>query len=309
MPFRNIFLSAGHTKLAIVALIFANIIWGASFPIYKWAIEVVPPFIFIFLRFFIGAFIILPFILKDYKIRKSDLIYLILLGIIGVSIQIPLLIFGLQLSPSINAPIIISSGPILLMIAAIFFLNEKIRKKVIAGTLISLLGVLLIILRPVIENGFSGSVMGNLFFFLATICSVIQVLILRKVSTFNNPLTITFWSFLIGCVPLSFFAFKELETFNLSLIGTQGILGLIYGIVFAAAIAHILLTYAIKYIKASEIGVFTYIDPIATILVAVPLLNEIITPSYAFAALLVFAGIYVAEGKINFHPFYLLKRN
>lgn len=309
MNLGNFLIPENNTKLAVIALIIANIIWGAAFPIYKWTLEVIPPFIFIFLRFFLGAIVLLPFILKDYKIRKEDLIMLLLLSFVGISLQIPLLFLGLQLSPSINAPIIISSGPIILIIASFLFLNEKIRRKVIAGTLISLFGVLLIILRPVLENGFSGSILGNLLFFLATICSVIQVLILKKISVFNNPIAITFWSFLIGCIPLSFFAFRELEVFDFSSIGMQGIFGIIYGVIFAAAIAHVFLTYAVKYIKASEIGIFTYVDPVVTILVAVPLLNEVITPSYALAALLVFSGIYIAEGRIHYHPFHLLKRS
>ena len=106
----------GKIRLAVLALILANIIWGASFPIYKWSLEIIPPFSFAFFRFFIGALIILPLVLKSLKIEKEDIPKLILVSIVSVTIQIPLLFFGLKLSPSINAPIIISSGPIFLII-------------------------------------------------------------------------------------------------------------------------------------------------------------------------------------------------
>ncbi len=295
-------------KLAILALIAANIIWGAAFPIYKWTIEVIPSFIFIFLRFFLGALILLPFVFKDYKIRKGDITRVALLGLVGISIQIPLLFLGLELSPSINAPIIISSGPIILIIASFLFLNEKIKKKVVIGTIVSLIGVLLIILRPVIEHGFTGSILGNLFFFLATICGVAQALIMKKVSQNNSPLAITFWSFLIGSIYLGILAYNQIQTFDFTSIGLQGLFGLIYGVVFAAVIAHVFLAYAIKYVKASEAGIFAYVDPVATVLVAVPLLGEVITPIYIVASILIFGGIFIAEKRLNYHPVQLLRK-
>src|SRR3989344_8752793 len=158
--------SLSRIQLAIIALIFANIIWGAAFPIYKWTLEIVPPFIFTFIRFFGGALIVLPFVYKSLRIQRSDIPKLILVSLIGISVQIPLLFFGLKLSPSINAPIIIASAPIILIISSVIFLNEKLRAKVLLGTLISLLGVLAIILRPLIESGgLTGSVLGNFLLF------------------------------------------------------------------------------------------------------------------------------------------------
>ena len=298
----------GKIRLAVLALILANIIWGASFPIYKWSLEVIPPFSFAFFRFFIGAIIIFPFVIKFLRVAKEDITKLILVAIISVTVQIPLLFFGLNLSPSINAPIIISSGPIFLIIASVIFLKEKLKLKVLLGTLISLFGVLAIILRPFIEGGFSQEgILGNFLIFLATLCGVIQAIILKEITVNNKPLTITFWMFLIGSIPLLPAVLWESQTFNLLEINTQGAIGLIYGIVLAAVIAHYFLAFGIKYIKASEVGIFTYVDPIATLIIAVPLLHEAITFPYLVGAALVFLGIFIAEGRVHYHPVHKLK--
>lgn len=290
--------------LAILALMLANIIWGAAFPIYKWSLEVLPLFSFVFLRFFIGALIILPFIYKDLKVKKENWNLLILLALVSVTFQIPLLFMGLQLSPSINAPIIIASGPIFLMIASVIFLNERLRSKLLAGMMISLIGIMAIILRPLIESGgIGGGLLGNLLIFLATLCSVAQAVILKKLMANNKPLVITFWMFLIGSLPLVPAFLVEQTQYNmLAHMNIQGWVGLVYGIIFAAVMAHALLAFGIKYIKASDVGIFSYVDPIATIIVAVPLLNEVITPAYIVGAMLVFLGIFVAEGRLPYHP-------
>ena len=84
-------------------------------------------------------------------------------------------------------------------------------------------------------------------------------------------------------------------------------LGISFGVLFASLIAHLLFTFGIKFIKTSEIGIFAYVDPIATAIVAIHLLGETITFYYLLGAILVFAGIFIAEKRIHYHPLHLLK--
>lgn len=308
MPFRN-YLPSNKRKLAIIALILANIIWGASLPIYKWTLEQVQPFTFAFLRFFISFLILLPFVKNNFEFEKKDIPKLIFASIVSITIQIPLLFFGLQLAPSINAPIIISAGPILLLGSSVIFLKEKISPKLLAGTLISLFGVMILMFNPALESGFSGAVLGNFFIFLATICSVIQALVIKKIVERNGALITVFLTFLIGSLTLMLPALLEYNSSGLFLINIKFLIGIFYAVILSSILAHYFLFFGLKNIKVSETGVFTYVDPIATILVAIPLLHEVITESYLIATVLVFLGIYIAEGRIHYHPFHLLKKS
>jgi drug/metabolite transporter (DMT)-like permease len=294
----------GAIKTAVLFLILANVIWGAAFPVYKWALEDLPPFTFTFLRFFLGALIILPFVINDIKVAREDYRNIFLLALFSISIQIPLLFFGLKLAPSINAPIIVSLAPIILIFASVIFLKEKLRAKVVAGTLISLLGIVAIVIVPLLDSGFAGNFLGNFLIFLATICSVVEAILLKKLVVRNSPIIVIFWTFLIGSLPLIPFVVKESQTFNLLRdLTLPGLVGLIYGIYFAGIFAHFLYTYGMKYIKASEVGIFNYVDPLATIAIAIPLLGEKLTPAYLVGSLLVFLGIYIAQGRLHYHPF------
>lgn len=309
MPLINSSLFADKRRLAIIALILANIIWGASLPIYKWTLENIHPFTFAFLRFFLSLFILFPFVVGKFKFEKKDIPKLIFGAIISITVQIPLLFFGLQLAPSINAPIIISAGPILLLGSSVIFLKEKVSKKLLAGTTISLLGVFLLMFNPAIESGIGGGVLGNFLIFLATICSVIQALILKKILERNGDLITIFLTFFVGSLALFPLAILEYNSVGLFTIDLKAILGILFAVIFASVLAHYFFFYGLKKVKASETGIFTYVDPIATILVAIPLLHEVITESYLIAAVLVFLGIYIAEGRIHYHPFNLLRRS
>ncbi len=300
----------GKVQISILALIIANVIWGASFPIYKWALDDIPSLTFVFLRFYIAAIVLLPFVYKDLKIQREDWWDLFLLSFVGITVSISLLILGLKLSSSINAPIIMSSGPVFLIIGSLFYLKEKLKRKVVLGTLVSLIGVLLIVILPVFKEGFDGSVLGNLFLVGAAITSVVHALLLKKIMPKYKPLVVAFWQFLIGSLPLLPFFFIELnQTHWTSDINFKIIIGIFFGSILATAIAHSIYAYGIKFIKASEVGVFTYVDPVATIIVAVPLLHEEITPLYIVGAAFVFLGIFIAEGRLHYHPLHRLRNN
>lgn len=294
-------------KLAILALITANIIWGAAFPIYKLTLTNIPPFTFVFLRFFLSAIILLPFVYKNLKIKVKDLITLFLLSFAGITLTISFLNFGLTLSSSINAPIIISASPIILIIGSFFYLKEKLKTKVLIGTLISFSGVLVVVLIPFFERGISGTITGNLFLVFAAIFSVIHALLLKKVLPKYNTLTIVFWSFLIGSIPLLPLIINEYnQTHWVNNLTLPVLAGIAFAVILATVVGHSLYAYGMKYIAANEVGIFSYIDPIATILVAIPLLHETISTPYIIGSILVFLGIIVAEKRLNYHPLHKL---
>ena len=290
-------------QLAISALIISNIIWGAAFPIYKWALEDIEPFTFTFLRFFIAALIILPFVANNLKIQKEDYVRMGAIALSGVSLSVSFWLLGLQSTISINAPIIGSTGPIFLLLFASFFLHEKLKSKTIIGTVISLMGIIFIVLRPALDAANSGSIVGNLFFLLATLLVITHALLIKKIANKYNLLSITFWTFLIGSLSLMPLALYETYIHgSLIELSIPGISGLIYATIFSSVIAYSLLAYGLKYIQASEVGVFSYIDPIIAAIIAMPLLGEEITSTYLIGSLLVFLGIYIAEGKYKIHP-------
>lgn len=297
-------------QLAVLALIITNIIWGAASPIFKWSLTEIQPFTFGFLRFAIAALILLPFTRKNLKIDKSDWPALLFISVIGLAFHIAYYYIGLTLSSSINVPIIASAAPIFIILGSTVFLHEKLKPKFIHGSLISLLGVILIVLRPIIENGLDNSVIGNILFIVSMGLTVFYTLMLKEISPKYNPITLTFWIFTIGSLSLLPFVFfeagKNAPLVNLDI---KSIIGIIFGAVFCSTIAYSLQTYALKYITANEVGLFSYLDPIIAIVIAQPLLGETLTQTFILGSALIFLGIFISEGRLHYHPIRLLKPN
>lgn len=296
-------MSLSKHQQAILALILANIIWGAASPIFKWALTNIEPFTLAFLRFSLAALILFPFALGNLRVKREDWGKLILLSLAGITFNISFFFFGLRLSPSINAPIIATAGPIFLLAGCLFVLKERLKLKVISGTSLGFLGVILIILRPLFEDGLNLAVLGNLFFVAATLGSVTHTIFTKEIIAKYTPVTITFWSFLIGAATFLPFFFWEVGKFGfLSNLATPGLSGIIFGVFFSSTVAYFAYHWAIKNLLAQEVGVFAYLDPMVALLIAIPLLGEIPTPTYLLGAILVFLGIFIAEGRLPYHP-------
>ena len=146
-------------NLPILALIVANIIWGAASPIFKYSLENNSPFTLAFLRFLMASCLLYPFIHKKLKMSDLKNKWLWLFSLCATTFNISFFFLALQRTVSINAPIIGSAGPIFILIGSIIWLKEKPKIQVILGLILSLIGILFIILEPILNHGVAMEIM------------------------------------------------------------------------------------------------------------------------------------------------------
>lgn len=299
---------SNHHK-AIIALIIANIIWGAAAPVFKWSLENIQPFTLAFLRYFLAALLLAPLVLKNLAIDRKDWLTLFILSFFGITINISLFFLGVRLTSSINVPIIGASAPIFIILSSILFLQERPKTKVVAGAMLSLAGIATVIIRPLLEQGVSGSITGNLLILGAVFGAVVHTTLLRKIAKKYSPVAITFWSFIIGALTfLPMFVTENQDQLFLATLNHQGVVGIIFGAVLSSALAYCCYNFALKNIVANEVGIFFYLDPVVAVVIAMPLLGEVVTVPFLIGSILVFAGLFIAEGHFPYHPVHKLRR-
>lgn len=293
-----------NSRKAILALIVANVIWGAASPIFKWSLENIQPFTLAFLRFSISSLILLPFAFNSLDIQKKDLLKLICLSIAGISLNIPLFFIGLKYTASINAPIIASAAPIFIILISIPIFREKLKLKKMFGAIVGLIGVCFLFLKPIMENGLDSNSVGNIFLIAATLSGIVHVILTKEMIEKYKANTMIFYSFLIGAITfLPLFVYENYKTSFITNLNIQGLTGILFGIFLSSIVGYYLFYWAIKKLPASEVSLFAYIDPVIAIVIAMPLLGEIPTLTYIFGASLVFLGIYIAEGHLPYQHY------
>jgi len=292
---------------AFLALIVANIIWGAAAPIFKLSLQNIPPFTLAFWRFFLGALILLPFAWKKMNLKldcRKDTILLFLYGFLGITVNILFFFWGLELTYSINSPVISSAQPILTLIFAMLFLEEKFIPKKFIGMILGTAGILVIILEPILAGGVGGSIIGNIFLVIATVAAVGQTIAGKKIINKYDPWAFTVWAFVIGAasfLPLAVFEFVKNPHLYAAL-DWRGYMGVAWGAIFSSAAGYGLFAWGLSKISATDASIFSYVDPIAGTILGFFLLHEPITPLFITGAAFIFAGIFIAEGRIHYHP-------
>lgn len=295
----------------VLALIIANVIWGAASPIFKYSLENIPPFTLAFIRFFFASLIFIPLTLNKWqKLSIKQWCEIVLVGFFGITVNIAFFFLGIKTTQSINAPIIASAAPILIYFLSIIFLKERSKIKVVIGMFIGLIGILMIIVSPVLlegKNYVMGEVSGNILILIATLGTVFQTLIGRDVLKRVNAYQVSLITFFFGALTFLPFSLNEMHHWSLTQLNAHGWLGIVFGVFFSSALAYWLFYYGVSKISAQEAGLFNYVDPVTAVLVAIPLLGEVPNGLYFLGSLLIFGGIYIAERRIHWHPFHKLK--
>ena len=259
--------------IAIIALVIAQIFWGASYLMSDFALQVFPAATLVTMRISIAAVVlgIAGLVLGHLqKIEFKDWKYFLL-----ASFSEPFIYFLCEaeslshVSPTI-ASVMLSFIPLLTPIFAFFFLREKVTVMNVLGIVISVVGVLMIIL----DGGkLSADILGILLLFIAVLASIVYTLVLRKIPEKYNTLTVVFYMF---CTSLLFFVPTMLVR-DLALVKsidwnteiTWNAFGAIVGLALSAScIAFLFFSYGVRAIGPTRANVFNNIQPGVTAILA-----------------------------------------
>ena len=253
--------------------------WAGNFLVARMFNEVIPPFQMSFWRWFIALLIILPFtvraVLENMPAIRRELAYLAFLGAIGITAFNCLIYLALQYTTVVNAALINSLMPVVTFILALFFMGDRLRMRQTFGVVVCIIGTLLIIAR------------GDLAVLLALDINAGDFLVLAG---------LTFWALYTVMIrwrksvlpPMVFLtvtiAFGVL--FHFPLVGwefaTRGglaaeptnLLALLYLAIFPSLLAYIFWNRTVSALGPGKTGLFMYLMPIFSTLLAVLLLGE-----------------------------------
>lgn len=290
-------------KSAYIYLLIATLIWGATAPIMKITLKEVPVFSLAFIRMAAAAIILFTAVYPKLNIKRGDLPTFIYASFAGVTLNLSLFFFGLKLSSAINASLLIASIPIFTVLAAHFYLKERLGTKLIIAAAIAFAGVVLIIDKPDDPTTFL-KIIGNILLLLSSLSWVIYELFSKKLLVKYESSVVTFYIMAIGAISLLPFAVLDfIKNPNwMGGVSTGGEMGIIYGIIFASLIAYLTWQKGLSKLAAGEASFFFYLDPITGAILSVILLGEKLTTNLAIGGSLIFIGVALAEYKRKNHP-------
>jgi drug/metabolite transporter (DMT)-like permease len=289
------------SKLSVhLALFTVALLYGANYSIAKIAMpEYVSPFGFIVMRVTISGLIFWAyhhFAIKEKVTSKADMFRLVLCGVFGVAANQLAFFKGLSMTTPINASIIMTVNPIIVVTLAYLTKQEKITYKKIIGILIAGISAYFFLTKD--GSSFNDDHFLGDFLILVNASSYGIYLILAKpLLRKYNPITVVKWMFLFGGIIVIPFGWSEVMAVEWSALPLNIWIIIGYVVLGVTVLAYFLNAWGLQYVDSSVISIYIYLQPILATTVATLLGSDLLTWTDAGFALLIMSGVYLVSRK------------
>jgi drug/metabolite transporter (DMT)-like permease len=278
-------------------VILAEIFWGFTFVVFKYANVSFRPISIVFFRLSVSIFFLFGFALlfkRLNRIRRKDQKWLLLLALMEPFFYFLGEAYGLTRVTATTGAIIISTIPLIIPFASFYLFKERLTPMNYLGLVISFGGVLLVVLNR--SGGLVADWKGVLLMFMAVFSAVGYTMVVKKLADDYTPITITAYQGLYGLVMfIPLFLIIELPHLDFSLVNTSSLLAVGYLGVFGSGICFILITIGIRELGAARANIFGNLIPVVTAIVSFFLLKESMPLLKILGIFIVILGLFLSQ--------------
>ncbi len=283
-----------HFLLFLVALIY-----GGNFSIAKIVMDDdhLEPLAFIVLRVISAAllFWIFHLIFVKERVHRRDLSRMLLCAIFGVAINQTFFFSGLKMTSPINASLIMTTTPILVLIASSLLSGERVTAQKIAGIITGAAGAILLIAFGKTFSFGQSSWKGDLLIFINASSYGVYLVLVKDLMNKYHPITVIKWVFTFGFLMVLPFGAPGLLKTDWNTF-TPVIWGAIaYVLVATTFLAYLFNAVALKSVNPSIVSIYIYLQPLTATIIALLLDKDYLSTEKIVAGLLIFLGVFLVS--------------
>ncbi|GIK41128.1 MAG: multidrug DMT transporter permease [Chloroflexota bacterium] len=279
-------------------LVLATLFWSGNFVLGRAVRADVPPIGLAFWRWCGGSILVMgfawPYLKRDWGLIRQHWKIVLLLSILGVASFNTLIYTGLQFTTAINALLMQSAMPVLIVLMSYLFFREIVSAVQGVGILLSLVGVLAIIGQGRLEVLTSLSLnLGDLLVFIAVALYAAYSALLRQRPPIH-PLSFIAATFIAGAVILLPFYLWENATGRVMSVDGVTLLTVGYVAIFPSILAYLFYNRGVELAGANRAGLFVHLMPVFGSIMAILFLGERFGWFHGVGILLILGGILLA---------------
>ncbi len=283
----------GH--LAIFA---ANTIFGLGVPVTKALLDDwVTPMGYMASRCVFAAIIfwVIAYFMPKEPVEKRDLVVIMLAGLLGFVISQTLTAWALDYTTPVYYSLVAAMTPVAVMILAAIFLKENITAVKVLGVLLAIAGALLMLFISWKSGTGKNDLLGIFLTVLSMLTWAVYLIVTRKVSAKYSSVTQMKYVFLVSAIvtlPIAMFTEPQQRLYSAAW-EWSGALEMAFIVIFATVLGYFLIPYAMKFLRATTVSIYTNIQPVVASLVAIAIGQDMMSWDKPVAAVLVLLGAYI----------------
>jgi drug/metabolite transporter (DMT)-like permease len=282
------------TSRGFVCLTIAVVLWASVFSAIRTGLMSFSPGTLALFRFCVASLVILvwsrvtPF--RSPSLREVP--RLSLLGFLGVTAFSVLLGYGERTVLAGAAGLLVNTSPLWTTCFAVTFLKEPPAKVTLLGSLMGVVGVILIVLGrgPAIS-----ATAGAVYILMAALCQAAFWTLQKTLLKSYRPVECTAYAIWFGTLFLGIFSAQLLQEIQHATLAS--IWSAVYIGIFPGAVPYVAWGYVMARMPASKSVVFLYVVPFFSLLVAWRWLGEVPAPLAIAGGAFVIGGAVIANSK------------
>ncbi|TNF26626.1 MAG: EamA/RhaT family transporter, partial [Bacteroidetes bacterium] len=258
----------------------------------------IAPFGFILLRCLgaVSLFWITGLFVKE-KVERQDLPKIALAALFGIAINQLFFFKGLNYTNPINAAVIMTSTPILVLIVAAILIKERITLTKASGIAIGLVGTLMILLLGKELTFGSDTFLGDLMVWVNASSYGVYLVLVSPLMRKYHPLLVIKWIFLFGLLMVIPFGWQEFSVIQWHTFPPHIIWATVFVVVGLSFFAYLFNTIALRYVSPSVVSTYIYLQPVIASIFAVALGKDSLDWIKVVSAVLICTGVYLVSRK------------
>jgi len=283
-----------YAKIILLVII---VVWGLNTPVMKIGLMALPPLVYNACRLVIAASLSLAvlFITKTYKpMPLDDLKKIAKIGVFGFFVNQFFIMYGMTHTTAGNAALVFATLPVEVAIINRVFRIEAISRRMTAGIITGLLGVLLIVLGSNKELSLFGPhLLGALFLLIGQFGYGYYTVFIKELNGRYSIYQIFTYILIFTAGLILVIALPKLVQTDWSTVSEAAMFSILFSSVFALVLANTLWIWVVGRLGSTKAALSQYLCPVVSLVFAWVYLDETLGVLQLIGAVVILFGLYL----------------
>ena len=250
-------------RLPHFLLLITIVVWGSSFPVMSFLLNVIEPMPLALSRFFIPGLLSLIFLFFSKKIiAKQDFIRFVLAGFIGIFSYNLFLNTGQQTVSAGASSFIVNCNPLFASLIGFYILKQRVKTFFWFGIVGCVIGVFIISLETYEQFTFN---IGVIYILIAAILTSSYFHIIKPLVNKYGALTTFCFTLFFGTAPMLFW-FNDVYS-SIIIASTEVLFAMLWLSIICTLLGYYTWTYSVGFFGANKASFFLFLIPVFSIII------------------------------------------
>jgi drug/metabolite transporter (DMT)-like permease len=227
----------------------------------------------------------------QYVTLREDLLQFLLLGLLGVTANQTLFLYGLRYTTAVNATILVTTIPIFTVLESVLTGRESASALKFGGIAVAAVGAIYLIGPDRISLA-PDLALGNALILVGMICYSLYLVLSKRMLQRYRPITVSLYVMTFGALGVLPVGLHGAASLELATVSPKIWWLTAYIVIFPTILAYFLNIWALKRVSPNMVAVYIYLQPLfAALATQLFLPGEQLTLRAGIAGLTIFAGL------------------